>query len=202
MADSSYEQRRGFTFAQAEGVEPLPSQLKRTEVTSKLAALVWAVLHREFTADVYTSSLTGHMYVKGRWEAILRDYHVFSQHRPIDEFSSDLHNTIKSIKSVVFSGNYIAFYEFIQFVIRHNHCTIDFIDKVTSASDRPRAIHTRRSAYFNASGLAGGDGGRDAGFHGHGDQSACSGTRPSSDCRGSANNRTIYRQRPREYSCS
>ena len=142
MADSSYEERRGLTFAQAEGVEPLPSQLKRTEVTRKLAALVWAVLHREITADVYRSSLTGQPYVVGRWEAILRDYHVFSQHRPIDEFSSDLSNTIESIKSVVFSGNYIAFYEFIQFVVRHDHCTIDFIDKVTECLQDAHAPFT------------------------------------------------------------
>ena len=131
MAHSSYEERRGLTFAQAEGVEPLPSQLKRTEVPRKLSALVWVVLHRETTAHVYTSSLTGDRYVDGRWEAILRDYHVFSQHRPIDEFSSRVSGIIETFKSVVYSGDYILFYEFLQFVVRHDHCTPDFVDEIT-----------------------------------------------------------------------
>jgi hypothetical protein len=40
---SEYEDRKGLTFEQAEGAEPLPSQLKLREVSRELRARLWAV---------------------------------------------------------------------------------------------------------------------------------------------------------------
>jgi hypothetical protein len=91
VTNNSYEERPRLTFAQAEGIEPLPTQLKRTEISAKLASLVWAVLHRELLASGYNDNLGfSRTNIVGLWAEILRDYHVYSQHRPVDEFNSEM----------------------------------------------------------------------------------------------------------------
>jgi len=42
---SEYEDRKRLTFEQAEGAEPLPSQLQTKQMSSELHALLWEVLH-------------------------------------------------------------------------------------------------------------------------------------------------------------
>jgi hypothetical protein len=47
MADDEIQRRKELTFAQAEGVEPLPTQLKRTEVSKQLRAVLWNYIYQE-----------------------------------------------------------------------------------------------------------------------------------------------------------
>ena len=46
---SEYEDRKRLTFEQAEGAEPLPSQLKLKEVSNELRALLWNIFFRELS---------------------------------------------------------------------------------------------------------------------------------------------------------
>jgi hypothetical protein len=136
MTDDSYEHRRGLSFAQAEGLEPLPAQLKRTEVPKKLAALVWAALHREITAHVGTSKLTGLKLVKDQpWGRIFKDFFLLREHGAVDELTSAsiwdyIFVNIKPI--VLYSSNYATFYELLQFILRHEQCPPRFADEIDS----------------------------------------------------------------------
>ena len=39
--------RKSITFEQTEGVEPLPTQLQSKELSKKLRAALWAIVHAE-----------------------------------------------------------------------------------------------------------------------------------------------------------
>jgi hypothetical protein len=43
---NQYEDRKRLTFEQAEGAEPLSSQLKLKEVSPELRARLWAIFYR------------------------------------------------------------------------------------------------------------------------------------------------------------
>ena len=43
--DDPYAERKKLSFEQAEGVEPLPAQLKLKEVSPRLRAALWRVVH-------------------------------------------------------------------------------------------------------------------------------------------------------------
>jgi hypothetical protein len=47
MNDDEVARRKGLTFTQAEGLSPLPAQLKRTEVTPELRAVLWKFIYDE-----------------------------------------------------------------------------------------------------------------------------------------------------------
>lgn len=87
MADDPYADRKSITFEQAEqaeGVEPLPSQLKLKELSPKLRALLWATIH----ADLVQSKLSSFPddYINQAWQDILFDEHVERQFRMADDF--------------------------------------------------------------------------------------------------------------------
>jgi hypothetical protein len=71
MTDDSYERRRELSFAQAEGIDPLPSQLKRTEVSPQMSSIVWAFLHRDISSIALEEMIGRWRFI---WEDILKDY--------------------------------------------------------------------------------------------------------------------------------
>jgi hypothetical protein len=54
--DDEIDRRKKLTFAQAEGAQALPSQLKRTEVSKQLRAVLWEYIYEEleYTAERQT----------------------------------------------------------------------------------------------------------------------------------------------------
>jgi hypothetical protein len=126
--DDSYRTRRVLTFAQAEGTEALPSQLKRTEISSQLASSIWAVLHEEIQTCNVTNYF-GDNIVVNAWENILSDYHVRRLYLPIDEFDNLIEGSsgvLGRVKKIIYSGSYVEFYDFLQFVLRHKNCSSEF----------------------------------------------------------------------------
>jgi hypothetical protein len=107
LTDDLYDQRKELTFAQAEGAEPLPTQLSRTKISLQLASLVWADVHHRLRSsrDTYSSGNR----ILGDWDDILRDYHVFGLHQPIDEFLTDSKILVKQVKTIIYSYNYVRF---------------------------------------------------------------------------------------------
>jgi hypothetical protein len=51
--------RKTVTFEQAEGVEPLPRQLRLKELSKELRAKLWFVIHENFDGHAYRSSDAG-----------------------------------------------------------------------------------------------------------------------------------------------
>jgi hypothetical protein len=116
MHDDEVSRRKGLTFAQAEGLSPLPAQLSRTEVTPELRAVLWKFIHDEIGRS------TRGDYLGAVWEKILRNVHVLHYHRFTDDFSTHLKTVtqaVKAVRSVFEQGNYADVYGWLQFVLQH-----------------------------------------------------------------------------------
>jgi hypothetical protein len=115
MNDDEIERRKKLTFAQAEGAEPLPTQLKRTEVSQQLRAVLWNYiydgLNKTAVRDMYS-------YIGGTWEKALRDVHVYLEHRPADEFKTEFRDAADVAKAVIMRGDYVRVYGWLQHVLR------------------------------------------------------------------------------------
>ena len=117
MADDEAQRRKGLTFAQAEGLEPLPAQLKRTEVSGQLRAVLWAYIYGELTSsrdeDMERNAVVGQP-----WGDVLRDVHIFHNHGPADEFDTSFYDAVDKVKAVFMKGSYSKIYGWLQHVLQ------------------------------------------------------------------------------------
>jgi len=118
----SYEERRGLTFAQAEGLEPLPSQLRRDQISIGLRTKLWNDLLRLIT---YEDDGRGRNYRFSQpWRIIFRTIWVEYMHQMIDEWPNNPDTFIIRIKYIFEKGSYIALFGFIQALLRVEQCPI------------------------------------------------------------------------------
>lgn len=112
--DNPYRHRRGLTFEQAEGVEPLPAQLKLKELTPALRAQLFGVVHhsllstREYDWEVGVA-----------WCGVLQLMHIFRDSRMADEFTPDFDLQVAAIKTVFSQGSYAQVFGWLQWVMEH-----------------------------------------------------------------------------------
>jgi hypothetical protein len=113
--------RTKVTFEQAEGVEPLPTQLKPKELTQALRAGLWAVLHEHLER-----AKQHHDYAKSTlrdpWRQILLDMHVWRLHLPADEFTASAQHNIDALKKVIMRGSYIEVFGLLEWLLRRQLC--------------------------------------------------------------------------------
>jgi hypothetical protein len=107
---SEYEDRKRLTFEQAEGAEPLPSQLKLKDISSELRARLWRVFYGLFPQS---------QYLGGTFEELFYDWHVTHQFKADDDFSDQTKRWINEVKLIFTYGDYIRIFGFIQWVLRH-----------------------------------------------------------------------------------
>jgi len=74
--DDPYAERKKLTFAQAEGLEPLPTQLALRQISQQFRAALWWDLKGIFEQHRERSSY-GHEYLERPWAIILQDAHVY-----------------------------------------------------------------------------------------------------------------------------
>jgi hypothetical protein len=115
------EERKKLTFEQAEGIEPLPSQLKLREVSPKLRAVLWNQIHRYLT-DATASSDYGTPYLDKPWSTILKEEHVYRRHRMADDFANKAKGLIKETRDIFENGDYVAIFGWLEFVLKHPAC--------------------------------------------------------------------------------
>src|SRR5215471_10274325 len=120
-----YAERKKLTFEQAEGAEPLPTQLKLKEVSPALRAALWAVVLRSIDDAIHGDDWTRY-YVGEPWHDILKENHIFRQHRMADEFTDEPRHVREELKTIFVSGDYVQIFGFLQFVIRHRRCPAGF----------------------------------------------------------------------------
>ena len=70
MSSDEVDRRKKLTFEQAEGLAPLPSQLKRTEVTAELRAVLWNYVYARIEGNV--RSVSGYRHLGETWGRLLR----------------------------------------------------------------------------------------------------------------------------------
>jgi hypothetical protein len=134
VADDELERRKGLTFAQAEGLEPLPRQLARTEVSKEFRAVLWHFVRQELERNRQSihSNLLQHP-----WTKVIERLHVHHLHR-LDEPSSNFEIVVRQIRPIFEKGSYSEIYGWLQAAIRI-HPDQRFSDKVGSLLEDCRA---------------------------------------------------------------
>jgi hypothetical protein len=109
-----------LTFAQAEGAEPLPSQLRRDQLSDGLRTKLWNDLLKLIT---YEDDGFGRNYRFSRlWQVVFRAIWVEYLHKMIDDFPEDPERFIKMIKPKFQIGTNFDLFGFIQSMLRTKGC--------------------------------------------------------------------------------
>lgn len=135
--EDPYELRRRLTFEQAEGAEPLPSQLLPKEISQELRAKVWLAFHAALQKH-----WTGERFVVAPpWSAILFEWHVARLHLMADDFNERFEPQKQRLKDVIEHGDYLAFFGLLQWLMRHRQCPSVFRTNIASALASSRAAY-------------------------------------------------------------
>jgi hypothetical protein len=111
------EDRRGLTFAQAEGVEELPRQLALREISPELSAVLWAVIHEMLDEARSNTGYYGESdFIKEPWNSLLRMWWILRLHKNIDELPEP-GALINLVKKTVTSREYVKVFDFLQFIM-------------------------------------------------------------------------------------
>jgi hypothetical protein len=118
--------RTKVTFEQAEGLEPLPSQLRPKELTKHLRAAFWFVVHYDVFRDAPDA-------IQEPWGDIFFGMHVFRFGLPADEFDPRSKKMKEWMKSILLHGSYDQVFGFLQWILRHKQCTRGFAEAIELA---------------------------------------------------------------------
>jgi hypothetical protein len=134
------EERKKLTFEQAEGIEPLPSQLQLREVSPKLRAALWNRIH-SYLDNATEHSTYGFSYIEKPWSTILKDEYVYRQLGMADDFESDPSKLIKGTRNIFEMGDYASIFGWMEFVLKHPACPINFPKELESTLRYCRAAY-------------------------------------------------------------
>jgi hypothetical protein len=118
--------RTRVTFEQAEGLEPLPSQLKPSKLTKHLRAGLWHVLNDHLR----TNPLTVGDAILDPMKTILHAHHVFRLALPTDEFDPSLFTQRNLLKPIFFDGSYDQVFGLLQCILRQPGCPRSFSEGI------------------------------------------------------------------------
>jgi hypothetical protein len=135
---SEYEERKRLTFEQAEGAEPLPSQLELKEVSRELRALLWGVFHRLLVdaRERYPRDTLDEEFVQ-----VLYDWHVGRCFRAADEFKPSYEYWVEELKPLFLQGHYTKVFGFVEWVLRHEYKPHELEIDLTNALRKSRAAY-------------------------------------------------------------
>ena len=138
---SEYEDRKRLTFEQAEGAEPLPSQLKLKEVSPELRARLWAIFYQELSNARDPYEIETYATLGGTLVGLLCDWHVTRRFRPADEFRPRYDDWVAELKSLFMEGDYLEIFGFVQWVLRHGDKPYELEIEVRDALQISRAAY-------------------------------------------------------------
>ncbi|MCK1391622.1 hypothetical protein [Bradyrhizobium sp. 1] len=115
------EQRKKLTFEQAEGAQPLPSQLRLKEVSRELRALLWARIHSYLEDAIQYDDYTRGTF-RAPWSTIFKDEFVYRQHKMADRYENYADEQITSLRDLFEKGSYLAIFGWLEFVLKHPAC--------------------------------------------------------------------------------
>jgi hypothetical protein len=136
----AFEERKRLTFEQAEGVEPLPTQLKLKELSPAIRAALWDLTFQSITDHPLDRGQWG-TFVEDPWRSILHYRHVYRLHRPTDEFNAEYKNVVAELKHLFIDSDYTQVLGFCQMVMRHGKCPYKFTEGVEAALRWGRAAY-------------------------------------------------------------
>lgn len=140
--DDELQRRRSLTFAQAEGIDPIPTQLATKTISREMRARLWDVVYESLKATRVREVGRQNVYfVGGEWYQILRDWHLDVLHRFSDDFSKSWAVWLPALKTLFENEKYHAVLGFVQYVMRHRNPPTNFAHAVQ------KALEASRSAY-------------------------------------------------------
>jgi hypothetical protein len=111
-----YAERKNFTFEQAEGAEPLPTQLKPKELSQRLRAALWRVVYDSLMQSRVRGDYAPHAALRAPWDALLRDMYSFRYHR--FTFVNKADDLIQEVQHIFEHGSYLEVLGWLQWVLR------------------------------------------------------------------------------------
>ena len=139
---SEYEDRRRLTFEQAEGAEPMPSQLALREVSPELRARLWAIFQQELAGARGAFPVSSVQSLEGPIVAFLYYWHVACCFRAADELTSSYNYWINELKPIFMEGDYLEIFGFVQRVLRHDAKPYDLEIAISDALRASRAAYS------------------------------------------------------------
>jgi hypothetical protein len=136
-----FEDRKQLSFEQAEGAEPLPSQLKLKEVSQQLRAPLWRLVYGSMAQSKQVPAHGSGDYLGPPWAIILMDMHTLRHHRMADDFANKFRTLTAEAKNVFEHGDYVAVFGWLQWVLRRPQCPAGFSDSINFA------LHNGHAAY-------------------------------------------------------
>jgi len=134
---ADYSDRKHLTFEQAEGIEPLPTQLRPKEISKELRARLWAVVYASLRADD-----DGMGEVEGDWLEIAFDFHVRRSHRMADDFDTSMYRVSLPLKAVFQEGEYGQVFGLVQWLLRHPNCPTGLAGEVAAVLEECRSAYS------------------------------------------------------------
>lgn len=118
---SEEPKRSEITFGQAEGVDPLPTQLSLREVSRRMRVLLWEIFDLYLTDSVDHGKYNakhGDYGLKSEWRSIMLTWHVDFMEKMSDEFIDSVSYQKSLVKDIMVRGNYIEILNFVEFAVR------------------------------------------------------------------------------------
>ena len=107
--------RRSISFAQAEGVDPMPSQLALRTISKELRLALWDYWHQILVRAKSNTSYD----IVGPVHSLMRRKHVYFDQKPADEFKPNRTTVSDVMKATIFSANYVQVYGLMEFLVRN-----------------------------------------------------------------------------------
>lgn len=137
-----YADRRGLTFAQAEGVQELPVQLALGEVSQALRARILLVLLESIQEDVNDDpSRWNAEIITGDWGTILFELHTLHWSNYPDEYKNDAPHQQILIRSLVKNSDYVQLFDTLQFILTHRDCPHGLAKRIAWALTSAKAAY-------------------------------------------------------------
>lgn len=103
------------SFGQRLGLEALPAQMDRSTISPELRSYAWAIIRDSMTSE----SRYNPKQITAAWKGALIEWFVRREFRASDEFPIGYNRQHDYVKSIVYSDEYIKFFDFMQFLIEN-----------------------------------------------------------------------------------
>ena len=141
MTEDQFADRKRLTFEQAEGAEPLPTQLKLKELSPQLRSLLWRVVYDSLWECRFFEDYAKHAHLEQPWSHMLRDMHTDRYHRMADDFENHFDKRKDEIRQIFEKGDYLAVFGWLQWVLRRRNIPYGFSQSIDAALRRSNAAY-------------------------------------------------------------
>ncbi len=139
--DPELAARKKMSFAQAEGAEELPSQLKRGEITPQMRSYLWAMIWESLKQCRRSTDWSGY-YMDDPWRSILAAKHTVRDHKMADEFSNDADKLVADLKKTFSNGSCVEVLDLTEWILRRNACPSGLGSAIKTALEMSHSAYT------------------------------------------------------------